>query len=172
MRSTLRKVLSLSIFTIVSLLAVKVQAQGVYNTRDWRFSNPLPLGFTVLDVDYLDDNIAIAVGENGGIARTTDGGRTWTYGIFTYTTPAAQRTKASFQDIHIVSSAAMYAVGTGGMMAKSTDGGVTWSFVSTPLYANARTINAVWFVDANTGYIGGQFQSYIAQPMEVPAGIL
>jgi len=164
MRSTLRKVLSLSIFAIFSLLLVEAQAQGIYNTRDWRFSNPLPLGFTVLDVDYLDDNIAIAVGENGGIARTTDGGRTWTYGVFTYTTPAAQRTKASFQDIHIVSSAAMYAVGTGGMMAKSTDGGVTWSFVSTPLYANARTINAVWFVDANTGYIGGQWNTLDSIP--------
>ena len=164
MRSTARKVLSLSIFAIFSLLLVEAQAQGIYNTRDWRFSNPLPLGFTVLDVDYLDDNIAIAVGENGGIARTTDGGRTWTYGVFTYTTPAAQRTKASFQDIHIVSSAAMYAVGTGGMMAKSTDGGVTWSFVSTPLYANARTINAVWFVDANTGYIGGQWNTLDSIP--------
>lgn len=159
MRSLIRRVLSLSFFTFFSLFLTKAQGQGIFNTRDWRFSNPLPLGFTVFDVDYLDDNIAIAVGENGGIARTTDGGRTWTYGIFTYTTPAAQRTKASFQDIHIVSSTAMYAVGTGGMMAKSTDGGVTWSFVNTPLYANARAINAVWFVNANTGYIGGQWNT-------------
>ncbi|MFN4961108.1 MAG: YCF48-related protein, partial [Bacteroidota bacterium] len=159
MRSNIRKVLSLSIFAIFSLFMVEAQAQGIYNTRDWRFSNPLPLGFTVLDVDYLDDNIAIAVGDNGGIARTTDGGRTWTYGIFTYTTTTAQRTKASFQDVHVVSSNAIYAVGTGGMMAKSTDGGATWSFVNNPLYANARTINAVWFVDANTGYIGGQWNT-------------
>ena len=159
MRRFIQKAIVLSFLALFCLPAIKLAAQGIYNTKDWRFSNPLPLGFTVLDVDYLDDNIAIAVGENGGIARTTDGGRTWTYGIFTYTTTAAQRTKASFQDVHVVSSNAMYAVGTGGMMAKSTDGGATWSFVSTPLYANARTINAVWFVDANTGYIGGQWNT-------------
>jgi gliding motility-associated-like protein len=164
MRSSIKKVLFLCLFANFCLFSSESQAQGVYNTRDWRFSNPIPLGFTVLDVDYLDDNIVIAVGENGGIARSSDGGRTWTYGIFTYTTPAAQITKASFQDVHVVNSSAMYAVGTGGMMAKSTDGGATWSFVSNPLFANARTINSVWFVDANTGYIGGQWNTLDSIP--------
>ena len=98
MRSSIKKVLFLCLFANFCLFSSESQAQGVYNTRDWRFSNPIPLGFTVLDVDYLDDNIVIAVGENGGIARSSDGGRTWTYGIFTYTTPAAQITKASFHE--------------------------------------------------------------------------
>jgi gliding motility-associated-like protein len=157
MRRSIRKVLSF--LAMASFFSLNAFAQGSYNTRDWRFSNPVPLGFTVLDVDYIDDNAVIAVGENGGIARSADGGRTWTYGIFTYNTPASLLTKASFQDVHAVNSNIVYAVGTGGMMAKSTDGGVTWSFINTPLFANAKTINAVWFVDANTGYIGGQWNT-------------
>lgn len=164
MRRIIRKALILSFIAITGLFSVETKAQAGFNTRDWRFSNPLPLGFTVMDVDYLDDNIVIAVGDNGGIARSTNGGRTWTYGTFTYNTPAGQLTKNTFQDVHVVSNNAMYAVGTGGLMAKSTDGGVTWSFVNTPLFGNAKNINSVWFIDANTGYIGGQWNTLDSVP--------
>lgn len=164
MKRILKQSLVSALFIVGCLFSTRLLAQGVYNTRDWRFSNPTPLGFTIMDVDYLDDNTVIAVGEQGGIARSTDGGRMWTYGIFTYPTSAGQRTKASFQDVHVVSANAIYAVGTGGMMAKSTDAGVTWSFVSTPLYANARNINAVWFVSETVGYIGGQWNTLDSIP--------
>ena len=153
-----------ALFICFFVSASIAKAQGIYNTKDWRFSNPTPFGFTVLDVDYLDDNTVIAVGDQGGIARSTNGGRTWTYGIFTYPNAAGQRTKASFQDVHVVSANAIYAVGTGGMMAKSTDAGVTWSFITTPLYANAKNINAVWFVSETVGYIGGQWNTLDSIP--------
>jgi hypothetical protein len=48
-----------------------------FNSTDWKFSNPQQFGFTVLDVDFFDNNNAIAVGSDGGIARTTDGGTNW-----------------------------------------------------------------------------------------------
>ena len=153
-----------ALFICLFVTASITNAQGIYNTKDWRFSNPTPFGFTVLDVDYLDDNTVIAVGDQGGIARSTNGGRTWTYGIFTYSNAAGQRTKASFQDVHVVSANAMYAVGTGGMMAKSTDAGVTWSFITTPLYENAKNINSVWFVSETVGYIGGQWNTLDSIP--------
>src|SRR5436189_6136801 len=71
-----------------------------FNTTDWKFSNPQQFGFSIADVDYWDNNVAIAVGSDGGIARTTDGGTNWTYGVFTYTSPAGLVTKASFNDVH------------------------------------------------------------------------
>jgi photosystem II stability/assembly factor-like uncharacterized protein len=141
------------------LSSITVFGQGIYNTKDWRFSNPTPFGFTVLDVDFFDDNLVLAVGESGGIARSTNGGVTWTYGVFTYSNAGGQRTKSSFQDVHFVSSNVAYAVGNGGLMAKTTDGGVTWSFVNNPLFNNARSINAVWFTSETTGYIGGQWNT-------------
>ncbi|MBK7374502.1 MAG: hypothetical protein IPJ02_02710 [Chitinophagaceae bacterium] len=130
-----------------------------FNTTDWKFSNPQQFGFTVLDVDFFDNNTAIAVGSDGGIAKTTDGGLNWTYGVFTFTNPAGLTAKASFLDVHFVTSTIAYAVGSPGVMAKTTDAGVTWSFVNTPLYANAKNINTCWFVDANKGYIGGQYNN-------------
>ena len=132
-----------------------VFSQG-YNTTNWKFSNPKQFGFTVLDVDYFDNNNAIAVGSNGGIAKTTDGGLNWTYGVFTYINPTGFKVTANFNDVHYITASVAYAVANGGAMVKTTDGGATWNFVTTPLLPNLKTINACWFLDANKGYIGGQ----------------
>ncbi len=130
-----------------------------FNTTDWKFSNPQQFGFTVLDVDFFDNNTAIAVGSDGGIGRTTDGGSNWTYGVFTYINPAGFTAKANFIDVHFITSTIAYAVGSLGVMAKTTDAGITWSLVNTPLYANAKNINTCWFIDANKGYIGGAYNN-------------
>lgn len=139
---------------LMLLVGTVAQSQG-YNTTNWRFSNPKQFGFTILDLDYFDNNNVIAVGSDGGIARSSDGGTNWTYGPFTYLSPQGQQTKATFNDVHYVTSTIAYAAGDRGLMAKTTDGGVTWNFVTTPLFANSKNINACWFVDANKGYIGG-----------------
>lgn len=142
---------------------ITARSQG-YNTTNWRFSNPKQFGFTVLDVDYFDDNNVIAVGSDGGIAKSTDGGRNWTYGIFTFTNPAGFLLKTTFNDVHYVSANVAYAVGNSGCMAKTTDGGATWSFVTTPLFANQRIIYACYFLNDNKGYIGGQFNTADSLP--------
>ncbi|MFC4263723.1 YCF48-related protein [Ferruginibacter yonginensis] len=134
----------------------KATAQGQYNNTTWKFSNPKQFGFTVFDIDYLDNNNVLAVGADGGIAKSTDGGRNWTYGVFTYTTPAGLVTKATLFDVHYVSANIAYVVGTGGCMAKTVDGGATWNLVKTPLYDRGRNINTTWFLNENKGYIGGQ----------------
>ena len=147
------------LLAIVFLFAFGMVSGQGYNTTNWRFSNPKQFGFTVLDLDYVDNNNVIAVGSDGGIAKSTDGGTNWAYGPFTYLTAQGQQTKASFQDVHYVTPTVAYASGDRGLMAKTTDGGITWTFVTTPLFANSRNINACWFVDANKGYIGGQWNT-------------
>lgn len=154
---------------LLSVISLVASAQG-YNTRDWRFSNPQKFGFTVLDLDFVDNNNVIAVGAEGGIARSTDGGATWTYGVFTYTTPSGFLSKpSSFLDVHYVTSQVAYAVGStggsstspylGGVLAKTSDGGITWNNVPNPLFNNKRNINTVWFVNKDTGYIAGQWNT-------------
>lgn len=133
--------------------------QGQYNTANWRFSNPRPFGFTVLDVDYFDNTNVIAVGSDGGIAKSTNSGMNWTYGVFTFTNSAGLLVKPTFNDVHYVSATVAYAVGTSGCMAKTVDGGNTWSLVVNPLYGNQKSINAVWFTSADVGYIGGTFNT-------------
>jgi Photosynthesis system II assembly factor YCF48 len=138
------------------LLTSTAIGQGFYNTTNWRFSNPKQFGFGLIDLDFADNNRGIAVGANGGIAYTTDGGAKWSYGAFTYMSPAGIITSTAFQDVQFINTTTAHAVGTNGCMAKTTDGGATWTFVRTPLYNNAKSINTVWFLDANKGYIAGQ----------------
>jgi gliding motility-associated-like protein len=66
--------------------------------------------------------------------------------------------------VHYVTANVAYAVGDRGCMAKTIDGGATWSFVNTPLFANSKNINACWFLDADKGYIGGQFNTLDSLP--------
>lgn len=158
----------LSLFTSIVLIVLgsftKTQAQGQYNTTNWKFSNPKQFGFTVFDVDFYDNDNVLAVGSDGGIAKSTDGGTNWTYGPFTYVNAAGLRTKTSLLDVHFITANVAYAVGSAGCMAKTTDAGLTWSFIQTPLFANSKNINAVWFTDVNTGYIGGEFNTLDSIP--------
>jgi gliding motility-associated-like protein len=144
---------------MLSLVSTSAMSQSDYRTDKWRFSDPKPFGFTVLDLQFFDNNLGIAVGNNGGIARTTNGGAKWSYGPFTFTSPAGLTTNGTFSDVHIASATVAYAVGSNGMMAKSTNAGQNWTFVNTPLYANSKAINTCWFLNKDTGYIAGQFNT-------------
>lgn len=144
---------------VLLLTSNVAMAQGQYNTTNWRFSNPKQFGFTVFDADFFDNTNVIAVGSDGGIAKSTDGGENWTYGPFTYINNTGNWTKGIFNDVHYPAANTAYAVGNGGLMAKTTDAGSTWSFVQTPLFANGKNINTCWFFDANRGYIGGEYNT-------------
>lgn len=147
---------------LFSFSSVMGFGQGNFNTTDWRFSNPKQFGFTVLDVDFFDNNNAIAVGSDGGIAKTVDGGANWTYGVFTFTNPATGFiTKGNFNDVHFVTATTAYAVSNTGLMIKTTDGGISWSTVNNPLTPTTKNINAVWFVNENKGYIGGDVNNNV-----------
>ncbi|MGB4843189.1 MAG: YCF48-related protein, partial [Ferruginibacter sp.] len=145
-----------NLFLILMLVSVSAAFAQGYNTVTWKFSNPKQFGFTITDVDYFDNNNVLAVGFDGGIAKSTDAGRNWTYGVFTYIDQNGFQVKPSFQDVHFISSTVAYAVGLRGLMVKTTDAGVTWNVVTTPLWDNIKDINTCWFLDANKGYIGGQ----------------
>lgn len=148
----------------IMFASLHTQAQGQYNTTNWKFSNPKQFGFTVFDVDFFDNNNVIAVGGDGGIAKSVDAGANWTYGPFTYVNAAGLRTKASLTDVHFISANVAYAVGTGGCMAKTTDAGLTWNFVQTPLFVNNKNINTCWFLNENKGYIAGQYNTQDSIP--------
>lgn len=158
-KSCYRNKLNYLLVILFTLSSVLTMGQSNYNTTNWRFSNPRQFGFTPFDIDFLDNSIALAVGSDGGIARTADGGSNWIYGPFTFVNAAGLWQKPSFTDVHFVSATTAYAVGSLGAMAKTVDGGSTWTLVRTPLYNNARNINTVWFLNENTGYIGGQWNT-------------
>ena len=145
---------------IISLLLLNftLSAQQLAQTN-WRFSNAKPVGFTLYGLSFYDNNNGIAIGaSNGCIAKTTDGGTTWKYGVFSFTDPSGIVQKPSFNDVQFVTPTVAYAAGSLGTLAKSTDAGMTWTYVQNPLSTSMLNVNAVWFINKDTGYIGGAAQ--------------
>ena len=104
--------ISLLLCSFLTITGIRAQVQpvsSVYNTTNWRFSNPKQFGFTVNDLDFFDNTRGIAVGANGGIAYTTNGGTTWSYGSFSFINAAGLRASSIFQDVHFVSASTAYA---------------------------------------------------------------
>ncbi|MFN8251830.1 MAG: YCF48-related protein [Ferruginibacter sp.] len=126
----------------------------------WKYTNPQPFAHNFSDMSFFDNNNGLAVssgalGVSGAIMRTTDGGITWQAVPYKYVTNTGSVAIGAFNDVHFITSTTAYAVGSGGLMVKSTDGGVNWVKINNPLTALGRNINALHFINKDTGYIGG-----------------
>jgi len=91
-----------------------------------------------------NSGVGLAVGEQGRILKTDDGGYFWwsvnlTIGTF-------------FKPVKYTNSTTLFTGGYLGYMARSTNGGDSWSQVTSP---TTMQINGISFVDANTGFITG-----------------
>ncbi len=148
----------------VLLLLIMVNANAQLGNSQWKYSNPKPFGFVSYQISYADDNTALVVGEAGGIAKTLDGGGTWSYFSYAANNAAGNVTRPVFNDVQFVNVSLAYAVGTDGIMIKSIDGGTNWSLVNTPFYAEGKEISTVYFTSATTGYIGGDGDATTRRP--------
>ncbi|MDP2886309.1 MAG: YCF48-related protein [Ignavibacteria bacterium] len=106
------------------------------------------------DIKALDANTAVAVGENGTIVRTTNGGTTWT--------SASSGTTATLTALHIANATTGWAVGYDRTILKTTDGGATWTSQFSTM--GSRNLYDVFFLDASTGWTTGRddWPGYIA----------
>ena len=58
------------VFAFLLTISFQINAQ-------WFWQNPLPQGNTLLDMSFVNQNLGWAVGYNGTILKTTDGGENW-----------------------------------------------------------------------------------------------
>ena len=162
-------------FLLLLFFSINGNAQVKYDTANWRFANPKQFGFSVSDLDFVDNNNVIAVGDNGGIAKSKDGGANWTYGVFSFINARGLQFRPAFTDVHYITSNIAYAVGSGsvgqtgspfigGIMIRTTDGGATWSQVNNPLSTNLKNIHTCWFLNKDTGYVAGQWNTMDSIP--------
>ena len=86
--------------------------------QDWEFKNPLPTTCTFRQVRTLAPGVAIAVGDVGNVAMTSDGGVTWSTSGFS--------SREAPMRLVVSAPSTCWVVGTGGLIAKSTDGGAHW----------------------------------------------
>lgn len=100
--------------------------------------------------------------------RTTDGGRTWTEKILQAPNIQIQ----TLQNIHFVNAQTGWVVGLNsaeeGVLLKTTDGGDSWSAMRLPFNQFPA---AIFFVDENTGWIGGEGPAIKEEDDEGPSDI-
>ena len=100
---------------------------------------------------FVDSFNGWAVGINGTILKTTDGGTTWA--------PQTSGTTADIEDVHFTDVNTGWAVGINGTILKTTDGGTTWapqtSGTTTNLYGVSFTApDTLWVVGGAVGGAG------------------
>lgn len=136
------KILILSFLALLLMVAGPAGAQVPNaNGLGWRWQNPLPQGNALHDIDAIDDLIAAAVGDDGTILRTTDGGATWV--------PQSSGTQEDLRSVAFVGPSFGVAVGSGGTILRTTDAGVTWLRQSAPA---TGTLLGVTFANALSGF--------------------
>jgi photosystem II stability/assembly factor-like uncharacterized protein len=103
------------------------------------FNNNGPLLRTLNSVHFPTATTGYAVGHNGRILKSTDGGGTWT----AVSTP----TTAILNSVYFTSAATGYIAGNG-VLLSTTNGGVSWTTTSLP-----HNFESVQFTSADTGFV-------------------
>ncbi len=115
-----------------------------------------PSSFT--KICAVNKDTAIAVGLNGNIVRTTNGGVTWEV--------IQSGTTQDLKDVRFAGPAVAYVCGNSGTLLKSTDAGSTWIPCTTGTALHLRSLN---FRDPAKGWIAGSDQPDL---MEADSGII
>jgi photosystem II stability/assembly factor-like uncharacterized protein len=100
-------------------------------------------------VKFTDANNGIAVGNNGTIIRTTDGGGEWVTQI--------SGTTNDLYEVFSANTDTSYAVGKSGTILKTVDGGILWTQQQS---GTDKSLSGLYFVDANNGWIGNKGMAY------------
>ena len=153
------RILALVLAATACSLSLRAQLGDGY----WRFVTPKPFGFGILDISFANDNLGIAVGgptpgtANNGVARTADGGATWTISALPFTNAAGTAiVRPLLTSVHMVTPTVGYIGGGGGALFKTIDGGLNWSLLNNnPFFAGGGAVNGIHFINAEVGYICG-----------------
>ncbi len=124
-----------------------VAASSSFAQSGWFDQNPQPTVNDLRAVAASDPSTVVAVGRNGTILRTTDGGATWT--------PQSGGTTNNLLGVACPNADTGTAVGEFGTILRTNDGGNTWSAQSSG-FPNGSLV-AVSFVDARTGTAVGYY---------------
>ena len=117
-------------------------------SAQWTWLNPKPQGHTLHDVEFLDDDTAIAVGDAGTIMVTHDAGLTWSASTKVLGIATELNRIARVDDVTAV------VVGDNGVALKTFDAGAHWVALPSPAILDLVDVD---FLGAS-GLVAGGFQ--------------
>lgn len=131
-----------------NLLAVLIFLITIYTADAQSSWTILPTGTdaSLYGVDFYDDKIGIAVGDNGTIISTNDGGFTWEQ--------MNSGVDNRLNSVNYIDQDQIIVVGNNGLILSSKDRGVTWSKVI-PGTAGEADLLSVDMSQSGKGVIGG-----------------
>ncbi|MEI6695905.1 MAG: YCF48-related protein [Bacteroidota bacterium] len=130
---------------ILSIIILTAYGIFVNAQTAWTPQNSGTL-YNLKSVFFTGANTGYAVGVNGTILKTTNGGSTWT--------AQTSGTNNTLNTIFFIDANIGFAAGDGGDLLKTTNGGTNWTYLSS---GTIRSIYSIYFTDANSGYIAGGF---------------
>lgn len=133
-----------NIFFIIVLFVSKISISA--QSTNWVWQNPLPQGNTLYAVDYINPQVAIAVGDYGTIIRTTNSSNDWII-LSSNTTVPLYAVSFSTKNIGI-------AVGGDGIILRTDNRGATW--INQPS-STSCTFRGAEFVNYNLGVMFDNF---------------
>ncbi|MBI4992899.1 MAG: hypothetical protein HZC26_02070, partial [Candidatus Magasanikbacteria bacterium] len=136
--------ITLAVLAILSVIVPAQAANWVLGTSGTTY--------ILRSIDMLDNKFGFAVGSQGTILKTTNGGNSWT-------AVGNLPVDLNIYDVDIIDQNTAWAVGRGsapsfaGFILKTIDGGNTWSS-QTPVGGSVG-LNSVFFFDTSTGFAVG-----------------
>lgn len=127
-----------SLFLILIFVASIASSQWFVQEAEWRGANLRSVCFT-------DANNGYAVGLDGEILKTTNGGVNWE---LKYTATA------SLNSVYFTSTDTGYVVGSYGTILKTVNAGIDW-FMQYTNNNTTQTFTSICFSEANEGYLVG-----------------
>lgn len=110
------------------------------------FKLPFNTGHSLLSVHFESENLGWAVGDDGIILKTSDGGYNWSNqnsGTYDY-----------LREVEFISSNTGWIIGISGTILKTTNGGSNWFSQQGTITSSLESAS---FVDANSGWILGYY---------------
>jgi photosystem II stability/assembly factor-like uncharacterized protein len=95
-------------------------------------------------VNFFDANTGYAVGINGTIAKTTDGGNTWSI---------IKSGGSELNSVACLGATDVVVAGHNGVIMRSTDGGSNWELINS---GTVKILENIYFSSSSTGYIVGE----------------
>ncbi|MFC1734214.1 YCF48-related protein [candidate division KSB1 bacterium] len=126
------------ILSLVIMLFFSMASQG-----QWFIQNS-PTMENLISVYFVSANAGMAVGDNGTMIRTYNGGINWD------TIPSV--TTSDLKSVVFPISSIGYAVGAEGVILKTLNAGFSWSLLNS---VTTETLHSVWFITHDSGYIAG-----------------
>ncbi len=132
----------------ITILTMPASAQ----VSSWQWLNPLPQGNALSDVQMIDADHVVAVGDAGTFMFTTNGGVTWQ--VSYHLNGATSLGGVSFinKDTGTVVGYSYDGSTYNGIILRTTNGGKLWNNQTIP---SAQILSGVHFTDANTGTVVG-----------------